>query len=161
MQPVNFEEVNLVALVRQVTVDFINMDIKDKYPIDWLTDDKLISCKICGDTPLLKRAIVNLIQNCINHNAHGCTIYITVEQNVDQCIIKVEDNGVGAVRKEIEKLNNTPHYMVCDENTMEQRHGLGLLIVKQIAAAHQCNVIIGQSAYEGFLVTLSFPRRMN
>ena len=48
--------------------------------------------------------------------------------------------------------------MVCDENITEQRHGLGLLIVKQIAAAHHGNVIIGQSSYDGFLVTLSFPK---
>lgn len=59
--------------------------------------------------------------------------------------------------EQIEKLNNTPHYMVCDENTTEQRHGLGLLIVKQIMFAHNGSISIGHSSYGGFSVKLILP----
>ena len=47
--------------------------------------------------------------------------------------------------------------MVCDENTSEQCHGLGLLIVKQIAAAHQGTIEIGHSEYGGFEVKICLP----
>lgn len=63
------------------------------------------------------------------------------------CSVAVSDDGSGATDEQIEKLNNTPHYMVCDENTTEQRHGLGLLIVKQIIAAHGGSTMIGHSSY--------------
>jgi signal transduction histidine kinase len=40
--------------------------------------------------------------------------------NNNNCIVCVEDNGIGVSDEQIEKLNLTPHYMVCDTNTTEQ-----------------------------------------
>ena len=157
MQPLMKKQENAIALVRQVVVDFMNMDIDDKFPIKWKTDDKLTSCSIDADKDLLKRTISNLIQNSINHNENGCTIYVSVSADSEKCIICVEDNGIGASDEQIEKLNHAPHYMVCDTNTTEQRHGLGLLIVKQIVDVHNGTVLIDHSKYGGFKVILKIP----
>lgn len=157
MQPINWKQENLVALVRQVVVDFINTDIDEKYPIEWTTNETLTSCMIYADKDLLKRAVSNLIQNSINHNENGCSLYVSVQKETDHCSVIVEDDGIGATQEQIETLNHTPHYMVCDDNTTEQRHGLGLLIVKQIVASHHGNVLITNSHYGGFSVTLTFP----
>ena len=70
--------------------------------------------------------------------------------NNNNCIVCVEDNGIGVSDEQIEKLNLTPHYMVCDTNTTEQWHGLGLLIVEQIMDDH--------SEYDGFKSELIIPR---
>ncbi len=157
MQPINPEKQNVIAIVRQVVVDFINMDIEDKYPIEWETDETLIFCPVNADKDLIKRAVSNLIQNCINHNEQGCKIYVCVTATGGNCIITVSDDGVGATDEQIEKLNNTPHYMVCDENTTEQRHGLGLLIVKQILSSHSGQAVVEHSVYGGFAVKLILP----
>lgn len=157
MQPLNPVTQNLIAIVRQVVVDFINMDIEDKYPIEWETDEVLTLCPVNADKDLMKRAIGNIIQNSINHNEHGCRIYVNVTAQNSQCTITVSDDGIGATDKQIEKLNNTPHYMVCDENVAEQRHGLGLLIVKQIVTAHGGNSAIEHSVYGGFCVKITLP----
>lgn len=157
MQPVNLEKTNIVSVVRQVVVDFMNMDIGEQYPIEWLTSDDFTIGFVSGDKALLKRAVTNIIQNSINHNENGCNIYVTVVQKHKHCEIQIDDDGIGATDEQIEKLNNTPHYMVCDENAMEQRHGLGLLIVKQIVSAHRGSVTIGHSPYGGFSVLLTLP----
>ena len=157
MQPTHIEQVNVISAVRQVVVDFINLDIGCKYPIEWLSDSKLDTLIINADKDLIKRAVSNLIQNSINHNADGCTIYVAVQECNRNCNIVVSDNGVGATDEQIDKLNNSPHYMVCDENTSEQRHGLGLLIVKQIAAAHKGTVEIKHSQYCGLEVKICLP----
>ena len=47
--------------------------------------------------------------------------------------------------------------MVCDTNTGEQRHGLGLLIVRQIMQAHQGEMELSRSSEGGFQVKLSLP----
>lgn len=164
MQPINAGQENAVALVRQVVVDFINTDMEEKYPIKWMTDENLSVCFINADRNLLKRAVSNLIQNCINHNEDGCTIYVSVGNTVVQsdsvntdgshCIIRVEDDGVGASDELIKALNATPHYMVCDTDTAEQRHGLGLLIVRQIATSHGGTINIGHSAFGGLAVEI-------
>ena len=157
MQPIRVRQENAVAIVRQAAVDFINTDIDDKYPIEWLTTEELSACFINADRDLLKRAVSNLIQNCINHNEDGCTIYVSVAAEQNDCVIRVEDDGIGASDEQIEQLGKAPHYMVCDTNTEEQRHGLGLLIVKQIIAAHNGTTIIEHSRFGGFAVKLVLP----
>ena len=186
MQPLVREDINAVALARQVAVDFINMDVEGRYPIEWETEDALTVCRIYADKELMKRAISNLIQNSMNHNEDGCTVYISVsvsqpgcpaekaaegergkgklprtekaaERINGYCVISVEDDGTGASDEEIEKLNHAPHYMVCDTNTTEQRHGLGLLIVKQIAESHGGCVEIGRGGHGGFGVKIVLP----
>ena len=157
MQPLTRRPENAVAIVRQAAVDFINTDMEGRYPVEWQTDDGLSLCTVNADKDLLTRAVMNLIQNSMVHNETGCSIYISVAAREDQCVIRVEDDGIGASDEQIEKLNNMPHYMVCDTNTTEQRHGLGLLIVKQIMEAHGGTTSIGHSSYGGFSVELSLP----
>ena len=160
MQPINPERQNLIAVVRQVVVDFINMNINEKYTIEWQTDETLTSCTANVDKDLIKRAVSNLIQNGMNHNEQGCHIFVRVIAENNICTVVVADDGIGTTDEQIEKLNNTPHYMVCDEKTTEQRHGLGLLIVKQIIFAHSGKMLIKHSEYGGFEVDLSLPMTM-
>lgn len=157
MQPLSPERQNLIGVVRQVVVDFINMNIDEKYTIEWETDEELTSYTANVDKDLMKRAVSNLIQNSMNHNEQGCQIFVRVVAEDNVCTVVVADDGVGATDEQIEKLNNTLHYMVCDEKTTEQRHGLGLLIVKQIIFAHSGKMLIKHSDYGGFEVDLSLP----
>lgn len=181
MQPLHRTRENAVALARMAAVDFINMDMDGKYPIEWTTDTGISDCPVYVDKELIRRAVSNLIWNCINHNPKGCTIYIsvledTVENNSEEngfasitkgdsrlpgtsanCIIRVEDNGTGVSAEELRLLNTMPHYMTCDSDIGEQRHGLGLLIVRQIAASHGGRVIMHQSVYGGFGADILLP----
>ena len=157
IQPLDLEKENIVTIVRQVVVNFINMDIEYQYPVEWQTVGNLNACFVYADKNLLKRAIGNLIQNCISHNASGCKIYVNIITGKGYYTVIIADDGIGATEEQIEKINNSPHYMVCDENTTEQQHGLGLLIVKQIAAAHNGTFTAGSSPYGGFSASLSLP----
>jgi len=49
MQPLMKKQENAVAVVRQVVVDFMNMDIEDRFPIEWKTDVGLTTCSIDAD----------------------------------------------------------------------------------------------------------------
>lgn len=157
MQPLSVKEENAVALVRQVAVDFINTDIEGRYPIEWETPEELTFCAIRADRDLLKRAVSNLIQNSMNHNEEGCTIWISVVREGKNCEISVEDNGHGATDEELRKLSSAPHYMVCDNSVEEQRHGLGLQIVKQIARSHGGRTVLGHGTHGGFGVKMILP----
>ena len=158
MQPVKQKRENAVALVRQVVVDFMNADIEKKYPMEWETEDTLSSCFVNADRDLLKRAVSNLIQNCINHNESGCTVYVSVQSTEKSCNICVEDDGIGISEAERKVLNTAPHYVVCDTNTTGQRHGLGLKIVKQIAASHGGKTLVEHSSHGGLAVKMILPR---
>jgi signal transduction histidine kinase len=158
MQPLTMKQENAISIIRQVIVDFMNTNIDDKFLIEWKTADTLSACYINADKDLLKRAVSNLIQNSINHNENGCVIYVSVDDDINTCKIFIEDNGIGASDEQIDRLNNTPHYMICDTNTTKQRHGLGLLIVKQIIKGHNGEILIDHSEYGGFKVILIIPK---
>lgn len=157
MQPLHLRKENMIAIVRQVVVEFMNMDIEEKYPIVWETEEELTFCPVMADKDLMKRAVSNLIQNSMNHNGQGCTIYVSVSAGEGLCILTVSDDGQGVLEEEAEKLNKIPHYMVCDEAVQEQRHGLGLLIVKQILEAHQGTAVVKTGSHGGFEVKLTLP----
>lgn len=157
MQPIQMKHENMVTVIRQVTVEFINLNMDGKYEITWLPDESIRNCLVEMDKDLIKRAVGNLIQNAIHHNENGCNITINITCNDLFCTVTVSDNGIGASKEQIDSLNNMPHYMICDKSTNEQRHGLGLLIVKQIVDVHHGKVIISESCYGGFEVSLKFP----
>ena len=101
MQPLTIKKENAISIARQAAVDFINLDIDNRYPIKWLTADTLSVCWIYADKNLLKRAIANLIQNSINHNENGCIIYLSVSDEENTCRICIEDNGIGMNRDDL------------------------------------------------------------
>ena len=111
---------------------------------------------IQGDKDLLRRAVNNLLNNAQSHNPEGCHIAVEVRRAVDEACICVEDDGVGISEEQLEKLRNTPHYMMSDSGTEEPRHGLGLLIVQQIVKAHGGTVSFQHGKNGGFLVQMIF-----
>ena len=79
-----------------------------------------------------------------------------IAQHVEVHIL-LEDDGAGVTDEELETIRNTPHYMMGSGSGVQLRHGLGLLIVRQIAAAHGGQVRIGHSRTGGFLVEILLP----
>lgn len=160
VQPLHMEKINAVAFLRQIVVDFLNLDLDGKYPIQWEGMDTPSPCVIWGDPALLRRAISNLIINAQLHNPKGCAISAGVSQEDEEgfCRFVISDNGKGVTEEQLNSIRNKPHYMVCDSNTGEQRHGLGLLIVRQIASAHGGRMEVGHSPQGGFCVSLLLPQ---
>ena len=157
MQPINPAKQNLIAIVRQVVVDFINMDIEDKYPIEWQTDEVLTVCPVNADKDLLKRAVSNLIQNSINHNENGCTISVSLAVNGNNLILVISDNGKGISEEKLQRIQSTPHYLQSTDERLDLRHGLGLLLVKEIISIHNGTVSISSALNNGFSTTISLP----
>lgn len=54
---------------------------------------------------------------------------------------------------------SAPHYMMCDENVTGQRHGLGLLIVRQIARVHGGDMEIGHSPHRSSAARVWLPMK--
>ncbi len=73
------------------------------------------------------------------------------------CRIVVEDNGTGVTDEELEKIRKAPHYMVCDRETGNQRHGLGLMLVRQIAEVHGGDMEVSHGKAGGFRVVIRVP----
>lgn len=119
---------------------------------------------IRGDKDLLCRAIGNILTNSQVHNPDGCGIMVETDAGDGAFVIRLEDDGIGIGEEELQKLQSTPHYMMSDGGVEEPRHGLGLLIVRQIVAAHGGTVLLDHGRQEekgGFAVEMHFPIKEN
>lgn len=155
MQPMKLERINMAGLLRETAVDFMNLDIQGRYPVElFCGGEDTRSYGILGDKELLKRAFENLLVNAQVHNAEGCHIRIELKREAQWVHIVMEDDGVGVTEEQLERLKNTPHYMLNDKNAGSQRHGLGLLIVQQIVTAHGGEAEFGHSQKQGFRVEI-------
>lgn len=157
MQPVKREQLNLTSVLRQAAADFMNLDLEGKYPVSFLTDENRKRCMLQGDKGLLLRAVGNVLNNSQLHNPQGCNITIKLWKEAHNAHISIEDDGVGISEEQLNLLKNTPHYMTGDGDGLKLRHGLGLLIVRQIAAAHGGQAEIGHGSSGGFLVEIILP----
>ena len=159
MQPLKPAPVNLVSAARSCVVDFINSDTNGRYAFEWSTSHQLTSCMINGDEALIRRAVNNIITNSQVHNPGGCKVSVKVSEEETAYMITVQDDGKGITNEKLDEINHTPHYMLSDDSVNEPRHGLGLLIVKQICAAHGGNAEFAHSDNgKGFAARLYFPK---
>lgn len=156
MQPMKREQVNLVSIVRQAAADFMNLDPEEKYPVSLDSENAGAVCMIWGDKSLLLRAVHNILTNAQVHNPDGCHISVCVSREDAGAHILIEDDGVGVTEEQLERLKNTPHYSMSDGSTKEPRHGLGLLIVRQVVAAHGGTVSFENGENGGFAVDMCF-----
>ncbi len=157
MQPLHLEAISPVALARQCAADFVNADLEGDYPLEYTCDAQADAARINGDKDLLCRAVQNLLSNVQAHNPDGCRVFVRVAADVSTCRIAVEDDGAGLSDEQLEALQNTPHYMMSDGGTTEPRHGLGLLIVRQIVLSHGGAVTFTHGKAGGFCAEMTFP----
>lgn len=156
MQPLRLSKLSPVELARQVVCDFLDSGLEEKYSIEFLSDPQSELYHMEGDEALLKRALTNLIQNSIRHNPEGCEIIVSVSCNESDTRVVIEDNGIGVSAQKLAELNSKSHYLESTDENLRLRHGLGVLLVRQITEAHHGTMTMQSMEGNGFKTTLSF-----
>jgi len=160
MQPLQKENIRLSKLLRSYAIDLINSGLPDFYSLEINifpdSENSLIEC----DAKLIARAINNLVQNSIHSNPDGCTIILALQVTEGKLLLTVQDNGIGISAEKMEELKNKPHYMESTDDRLDLRHGLGLLLVRQIVEAHQGTIEIESKPQEGYKTNIYFPRNL-
>lgn len=157
VQPIQEQPVYFCKMIREIVVEYLNNEMNNKFEFELSLNSATEQIAIMGDERLLSRAIQNLISNSINHNESGCTISVNLEVNRNNLILTISDNGKGISEKELEKIQSTPHYLQSTDDRLDLRHGLGLLLVKEIVSIHKGTVSISSELNKGFSTTISLP----
>ena len=158
MQPLHKEPVRLSKLLRSYAADLLNAGISEKHSIEVEISPEAETAVIDCDARLISRAIGNLVQNSINHNPQGCDIFLSLDCSSVNVSITVADNGVGMSVEKLRELEEKPHYMESTDERLDLRHGLGLLLVRQIVEAHDGIMKIESMSQSGYKTILTFQR---
>ena len=149
--------IHLCKIIREIVVEYLNNNTNNKFEFELNLKPNTELITIIGDERLLGRAIQNIISNSINHNENGCIISISLEVNGSNLILVISDNGKGISEEKLQKIQSTPHYLQSTDDRLDLRHGLGLLLVKEIVSIHKGNVSISSALNKGFSTTISLP----
>ena len=158
MQPLHKEQIRLSKLIRSYVAELLNSGISDAYTIEIDIAPEVENAMLECDARLISRAINNLVQNSIKHNPQGCKVQLSLKSTGKTLILAVADNGVGLTPEKLQELTEKPHYMESTDERLDLRHGLGLLLVRQIVEAHGGSIRIDSAPMQGYEVTLSFSQ---
>ena len=157
MQPIHKIPVSLAGLLRSYTAELLNTGLPGKYSINIgitpAAETVLFDC----DARLISRAVGNLVQNSISHNPDGCDIALALDCTDESISLSVSDNGIGLSTEKLKELNEKPHYMESTDDRLDLRHGLGLILVRQITDAHSGTMKIESEDQKGCKAILNFP----
>jgi two-component system, NtrC family, nitrogen regulation sensor histidine kinase NtrY len=127
-------------------------DLADR-DIRMLTRVEPETLELAMDTELLDQALINLVRNAIEalRDTPSGQIALSAYREPDGRIaISVADNGPGIAPDQREKVF-VPFF-----TTKRQGNGIGLTLVRQIAAAHGASVDVGETPGGGATVRLRF-----
>lgn len=123
MQALRRETLQPVAFLRQVAADFLNGGMAEGFAFSIDLPAAPLP-EIEADPFLLRRAVNNLLTNCVRHNAPGCAIGMGAAAADGELVLWVEGGT----------LADTPSAPPAQDGGAA--HGTGLRLVAQIAAAH-------------------------
>ena len=153
------------ASLRKDMVDFakITRDVVESLSglaadrdIDLGYEGALSSLMLFGHATLLRELVVNLVDNAIRYSPDGGVVTVSLARAGDVVTLRVEDNGPGIPPGEREKVFERFYRSLAagSEGT-----GLGLAIVREIVAAHDGSVQLGdREPPPGLAVIVLLPR---
>jgi two-component system sensor histidine kinase TctE len=149
------EYLSLVDTVRQVALELAQQAVAKDIDLSLESDDEV---RVRGNALLLHELVANLIDNAIRYTPAGGVIILRVRGG-ERPTLEVEDSGPGIPPADREKVF-APFYRASSAQAVNaQGSGLGLTIVRDIAAAHGAEVKLFNGAQgRGLRVMAVFPK---
>ncbi len=111
-----------------------------------------------GDPVLAERLVANLVDNAIRHNIPGGSVQITTATSGGRAILSVTNTGQAIPPGQVGQLFQPFQRLSTRQAVNGSSHGLGLSIVRTIAAAHGATITTQAPPGGGLSIKLTFPR---
>ncbi|UXT59567.1 HAMP domain-containing histidine kinase [Agrobacterium fabrum] len=139
---------DIVGLCRSVVADMAPLAISQGYNLSFEPEEEPILA--LADDASLQRALMNIIQNAIEHGGNHGTITIRVASNR---VIEIADEGDGIPETERELVFEAFHRM----RPKDRGTGLGLNLVQEIVGYHGGEISISDSPTGGACFRIALP----
>ncbi|WP_417069135.1 sensor histidine kinase [Niveibacterium terrae] len=153
LDPARFDAVDLVRILHEASEE--RWARARKHKIVLKVDDSAAAdgeALVSGDIDMLRRALVELIDNAIRHGRAPATILIRIDASESSWTVSVRDEGPGIAATDLPKLFEAPQ-----RRGRSFGYGAGLALVRLVAEAHHAHVSV-ESTNAGNLFCLTLPR---
>ena len=142
------EKIQVSRFLRKAIAEMRNQTEDERVQFNLDIEEDLQGLVLDFNENLMERALMNLLNNAVQHNPEGCEITVKLYQDEKSHIfLTVEDNGCGLEKAALERLNRKNY----EWEPSTGQHGLGLKIVKQVISRHRWKVHFGEGSQGGFL----------
>ena len=115
------------------------------------------TASIFADKRAVKQVLVNLLTNGVKFTPRGGEVRVVTARAQEGIVLAISDTGVGIGPEDLKRLGR-PFEQVEGEHVRSQEGtGLGLALVKALAALHGGEVTIGSTLGEGTTVAVVLP----
>jgi heavy metal sensor kinase len=108
-----------------------------------------------GDEELLRRLLVNLLQNAVQHSPPGGVVSIDVTPNGSRAYVRVRDGGAGIAPSDRARIFD--RFVQLDASRRSEGIGLGLPIAKWIAEVHHGSLSLESTGPDGSTFRVELP----
>ena len=116
--------------------------------LDFILEDAQVRVVVHGDARVpmekahLRRALINLLHNAVQHTEAGRTIRVDIAEQTDHVSVGVANPGTQIASEHLPKLFERFYRVDASRANSGANHGLGLAIVKAIALMHGGSVFV-------------------
>ena len=116
--------------------------------LEFILEDARVEVRVSGDALAdiekahLRRALINLLNNAVQHTEAGQAIEVLIEQQAGQVTISISNPGQPITAEHLPHLFERFYRVDAARHNSGANHGLGLAIVKAIAQMHGGEVFV-------------------
>jgi signal transduction histidine kinase len=143
------EMVRLDALVREVAESLTPIAEEQRRPFSCSAPAPVV---VSGVPSLLKRIVLNLVDNAFRHTPEGTPVRILLDARDGVAALEVEDRGPGMPADELGKA-----FERFRKGTGTGGSGLGLALVQEVAIRHGGRVTLHANPLGGVVATVLLP----
>jgi signal transduction histidine kinase len=112
---------------------------------------------LSGDPRLVERLVVNLIDNAVRHNTDGGTVWVRTGRRTGCAWLGVSNDGPVVSADQVERLYEPFERLGTGRTAWGEGFGLGLCIVRAVAAAHDATLCTAARPAGGLSIEVRFP----
>ena len=151
------DKISLAEITEEVICDLVS--IAEKKNITLVQSEG--ESRLIGSDTLIYRAIYNLVENAIKYNKDYGNVTVSISEDRDFAKAIISDTGSGIDKDDWDKIFE-PFFRVDKSRSRAMGGaGLGLALVKEIAARHGGGVRIVESSEKGSKIELSLSKNGN
>lgn len=110
---------------------------------------------VYADEDMIIRSVINLINNAISYSKENGHIDLLLKRNDSVAIISVKDDGIGISEEDQKRIFD--RFFQVDKARSSSSSGLGLALVKEMAALNNAAISVESKLGYGSVFTLSIP----
>lgn len=151
----NFSYKNIVQVIEDTVMSTV--DLAKTFNIEIIFDTEKEEINTYIDTNKIERCILNLLSNSIKFTPDGGRIYVSINANNNEVIIKVHDTGTGIPEDKLKNIFNRFYQADSSLHRNTEGSGLGLYIVKGLIELHKGTISVESQYGEGTTFTIALP----